>query len=390
MVERYRFIKKPKQGKGIGMKIGIDAHMLGDHSGGNQRFYENILQHMTVPADSTIFLFVKRGTDISIYKDRFKIVYLKSKSSSGRYLWELPRLCRKLKLDILHTQYFIPFIRPCRTICTIHDICFEQNSSWFARKDYIFQKTMIPYAARHSDHIVTDSEYSRQDIIKCYRISPQKISVIYSAADDQFFQADAAKINSTSVRVKYGIGDTPYILSVGNLNPRKNIARLIRAFLMLKKKYGGNEKLVIVGKNDYKADEVLSEASNDIIFTGYVNNEDLTGLYHESRCFVYPSLYEGFGIPPLEAMAGGTPVAVSNRTSLPEVVGEAGLYFDPEDETQIMQSIHSLLTDSVLRETLVRNGYEQAKRFDWKASAEKLTALYEGVNQGSIRGRSPD
>ena len=361
------------------MKIGIDAHMLGDCSGGNQRFYENILRYMTVPEGGTIYLFVSRGTDVSIYRDRFEIVYLESKSAVRRYLRELPQLCRKLKLDILHTQYFIPFIRPCTTICTIHDICFEHNASWFSRKDYLFQKTLIPYAAKRADHIITVSEFSRQDIIKCYGIAPEKISVVYDAADDQFKEANDIENKASSVREKYNIGETQYVLSVGNLNPRKNISRLIRAFHMMKEKYGGNEKLVIVGKKDYGTDELFSEEQNDIIFTYYVDNEDLIGFYQGAACYVYPSLYEGFGIPPLEAMACGTPVAVSNRTSMPEVVGDAGLYFDPEDEMQIMQCIYRLLTDDRLREKLIRSGYERVKCFDWKISAEKTAALYQDI-----------
>ena len=358
------------------MKIGIDAHMLGDHSGGNERFYENILGHMVVPEDAVFFLFVQQGTDTAKYKDRFEVIELQSHSAATRYLRELPKLSRKLELDVLHTQYFIPPFGSCRTVCTIHDICFEHNASWFAKKDYVFQKLLIPRSARHADHIVTVSEYSAQDLVRTYGISAGKISVIYNAADDSFLQLQDQQTKETSARDKFGIGTDPYILSVGNLNPRKNLSRLIRAFGLMKKRWGGSEKLVIAGKKDYRAEELLSGIRQDVVFTGFVSDEELVELYRGADVFVYPSLYEGFGIPPLEAMACGTPVAVSDRTSLPEVVGDAGLYFDPEDEQAIAKCLHRLLTDKELCAGLTQKGRQRCRAFDWTRSAGDMVEVY--------------
>ena len=365
------------------MRIGIDAHMLGDRSGGNERFYENILLHMDVPDGWSIFLFLREGADAGRYGGRFQIRRLKSRGAADRYLRELPRLSRELRLDVLHTQYFIPFRRSCGTVCTIHDICFEHNASWFPKKEYLFQKTLIPYAARHADRVVTVSEYSRQDIVRTYGLDPGRVAVIPNAVDERFWEMGAADI--TSVRARFGIGDAPYILSVGNLNPRKNIARLIRAFCSMKERWGGREKLVIAGKEDYGAGALLPEAGKagkagrDIIFTGFVADEELLRLYRGAKCFVYPSLYEGFGIPPLEAMACGTPAAVSDRTSLPEVVGDAGLYFDPENEEEIAECLRRLLTDGDLARSLSEAGRRRARAFDWKRSAADLLEVYRGA-----------
>ncbi len=362
------------------MRIGIDAHMLEDHSGGNERFYKNILQHMNLPKDCTAYLFVQPGTDTEQYRDRFEIIELQSRGAARRYLKELPKLCRALDLDVLHTQYFLPFRCGCRTVCTIHDICFEHNASWFSAKDYVFQKLLIPRSARHADHIITVSEYSRQDIADTYGVSPEKISVIYDAVDDSFLQAQDQEISESAVREKFGIGDVPYILSVGNLNPRKNNGRLIRAFHLMKERWGGSEKLVIAGKKDYRADELLKEAGNDVLFTGFVDDKELIQLYRGAAAFAYPSLYEGFGIPPLEAMACGTPTAVSDRTSLPEVVGDAGLYFDPEDEESIAQCLHLLMTDKELVASLISKGNQRIRAFDWnRSSAEMMEVYYENT-----------
>ncbi len=380
------------------MRIGIDAHMLGDHSGGNERFYDNILKYMSVPGDCTVYLFVREDLDVSAFAGKFRIIRLKSRSALGRYFRELPALCRELELDVLHTQYFIPFRRPCRTICTIHDICFAHNKTWFSKKEYLFQKTMIPYAARHADAVVTVSEFSRRDIADTFGVNDQKICVIYNAVDwkhfgkeaDQAGKAEAAAL----VRAKFGIGQAPYILCVGNLNPRKNISSLIDAYRMMKEKYGGSQILVIAGKKDYRAEQTIQEAretgvGDAILFTGYVTNEELEALYSQAECFVYPSLYEGFGIPPLEAMACGTPVAVSGTTALPEVVADAGLYFDPEDVSSIASCLHRLLQQEDLREALISAGYDRVKAFDWGRSAQKLMDLYRGGSPDQESGRLP-
>jgi glycosyltransferase involved in cell wall biosynthesis len=362
------------------MRVGIDGHMIGDHSGGNESYYTNILLNMQADKNMQLFLFLKQGVDDSKYKDKFIIVRFKSSNSFVRNFVELPMLCKKYKLDLLHTQYFIPFYRPCPVVCTIHDICFEHYKNIFTKKEYIRQKLLIPYAARHSKVIYTVSENARQDIVNHYQVSQERVLVTYNAVNADFKKLDNDELNEIELREKFEIGEARYILSVGNLQPRKNLPRLIKAFLLYTAEMKTDDKLVIVGKKAWMYDEILREAENNtdkIIFTDYVTNEELIRLYNLATCFVYPSFFEGFGIPPLEAMACGTPVAVADATSLPEVVGDAGIYFDPFDEISIKDAIVALMSDELCRTQLIDKGNLQKEKFKWADSSLKIIESYK-------------
>ena len=367
------------------MRIGIDAHMLGDHSGGNESYYTNILQNMIVPEEDEIYLFVKKNIDSSAYSHKFKVVEFEEESAFKRNFIELSKLCKKYQLDLLHTQYFIPFHRPCPVVCTIHDICFEHYKDIFTKKEYIRQKLLIPYAAKHSKAIFTVSEHAKNDIISHYHIPAERVIVTYNAVNSGFRRLEDAVLDSVGLRKKYNISND-YILSVGNLQPRKNLVRLIKAFRTLKETTDCNEQLVIVGKKAWMFDDILREAINnnaDVIFTDYVSQEDLIRLYNDAKCFVYPSFFEGFGIPPLEAMACGTPVAVANATALPEVVGDAGIYFDPFSVDEIVEAMKSMINSKYKTELLSKKMQEQVKKFSWEKSAENIFDCYECIMENS-------
>ncbi|WP_028521075.1 glycosyltransferase family 4 protein [Ruminococcus flavefaciens] len=364
------------------MRIGIDGHMLGDHSGGNESYNTNILRNMKVDRRDRVFLFVRKDAEIEkCLEDKFTIVRFRSSSPFVRNFVELTLLCRKYRLDVLHTQYFIPFIRPCRTVVTIFDICFEHYRNIFTRKEYIRQKLLIHYAAKKADAIVTCSKYSAMDIGKCYGIDKRKITVAYAAADSCFRKLSSMELNEKELRERFAIGDSDYILSVGNLQPRKNLPRLIRAFSALKnKKLLRDEKLVIVGKKAWLYENIIREAggeNRDIIFTDYVETDDLVRLYNGASCFVYPSIYEGFGMPPLEAMACGTAAAVSDSSSLPEVAGRAGLYFDPYKVSEIGGAIMKLMKNEDIRRKCIDGGLERNRKFSWVDSATRIMKVYK-------------
>lgn len=365
------------------MIIGIDGHMLGDHSGGNESFYYNILRCMTFEEADKVYLFVTDKADTSEFEGKFVIIKFKSVNSVIRNFIELPLLCKKYKLDVLHTQYFVPFYRPCKVVCTIHDICFEHYKDIFTRREYIRQKVLVPYAAKRSDIIFTVSENAKADIVNKYKLSPNKVQVVYDAVNNEFRRLNKEELNAAELRNKFELGNQRYILSVGNLQPRKNLVRLIKAYHELCEELNEDVKLVIVGKKAWMYDEILKNADIDkggIVFTDYVSAEDLVRLYNEAAIFVYPSFFEGFGLPVLEAMACETPVATSNVTSLPEVAGDACILFDPFDINQIKKSMKMLLYDDGLCQDLVQKGNTQKEKFNWNDSAEIIVDSYHALD----------
>ncbi len=361
--------------------IGIDAHMLGDHSGGNESYYSNILKEMMTldHSDLRLILFVKEGVDVSPFEDCFEIVRFKSNNSFIRNFVELTLLSFKYKLDVLHTQYFIPFIRSCPVVCTIHDICFEHYKDIFIRSEYIRQKILIPYSARKSEFIFSVSKHAGDDIIDNYKIDPGKVVITYNAVNKDFHIMKDSELDIEGLKAGFGI-TRPYILSVGNLQPRKNLNRLIKAYEAYNLRSEGSHQLVIVGKKAWLYDDILKNAvgnTDGIILTDYVSQEDLVRLYNGAECFIYPSYFEGFGIPPLEAMACGTYVAVGNLTSLPEVVGDAGLYFDPFDIKDIEDKLEKLLKLSSEEKTLLDDKMRgRVEFFSWRKSAEVILDTY--------------
>ena len=360
------------------MVVGIDAHMIGDHSGGNESYYSNIIKNMTIPVDDEYILFAKKGIDMSSYSNKFKIVSFESESPFKRNFIELPKLCKKYNLDVLHTQYFVPFNRPCPVVCTIHDICFEHYKDIFTKKEYIRQKLLIPYAAKHSKYVFTVSNHAKKDIESNNSVDSRNVIVTYNAVNENYRIISEKELNKDELYIKFGIKND-YILSVCNLQPRKNLVRLIQAYRKYREESGCQEQLVIVGKKAWMFNDILKEAldgASDIVFTDYVDNTDLVRLYNAAKLFVYPSFFEGFGIPPLEAMACGTPVAVANATSLPEVVGDAGIYFDPFNVDDIAEAIKKMLSDDNLRKECILRNPMQVKKFDWKKSSDIITECY--------------
>lgn len=364
-------------------RVGIDGHMIGDHSGGNESYYTNILQNMNFSnTDMEVFLFLCKDVDSTKYENKFKIIRFESDNAFVRNFIELPKLCKKYKLDLLHTQYFIPFYRPCSVVCTIHDICFEHYKDIFTKKEYFRQKLLIPYAAKKSDAIFTVSEHAKNDISEKYSLSKDKIHVTYNAVNDEFHIMNENELKENELRNKFEIGTDNFLLCVGNLQPRKNLPRLIRAFRKYKKIANDNAKLVIVGKKAWMFNDILKEVmqdSDDIILTDYVSNTDLVRLYNCAHAFIYPSYYEGFGIPPLEALACGTPVAVADATALPEVVGKAGIYFNPFDEDDIMSAIDKVMNDNIKRKEIMERSSDRVSCFSWKKSSDIIVKTYKKI-----------
>jgi glycosyltransferase involved in cell wall biosynthesis len=238
---------------------------------------------------------------------------------------------------------------------------------------------VVPRSVRHADHILADSTATKNDLIELYDTSPEKITVLLSGVDARFKRVEDTPVRQ-AVREKYRIPERPYILSVGTVQPRKNYGRLIQALARLRAR-GHDVDLVIAGGRGWLEDPIYetirtTKMNDHVHFTGFADDADLPALYSEAACVAIPSLYEGFGIPVLEGMACGTPVVTSNVSSLPEVAGNAALTVSPTNLDALTNTLEQLLTDTTLREELIKRGLERVKQFTWQASAEQLRHIY--------------
>lgn len=288
------------------------------------------------------------------------------------------------KADVIHCpDFLIPPTLNRNIVLTIHDLAFirfpEFNFDWFIKK-YTGE---VKKNARISKKIIADSESTRNDIVNFLEIDPAKIEVVYLAADD-IFRKLTEKEKNIYVLKKYQI-DKKYILSVGTIEPRKNFAALIRAFNNIKKsKIGSGYKLVIVGRTGWKSEATYEERENspykdDILFIGRIPDQDLVQIYNWAELFVYPSFFEGFGLPPLEAMSCGLPVIASDTSSLKEVVGDAGILVAAGDESKLENQLLHILENEVVKEELSTKSLIRIKKFSWGKTAQKTLDIYNKI-----------
>ncbi len=288
----------------------------------------------------------------------------------------LPLCALRERLDLLHVQYLIPPVCPCPVITTIHDVTFALFPHWFPPKHRWLLRALIPLAVRRSARILTGSVRTRDDLARCYAPLTDvavKTAVTPYAPDPSLGPADDEAI--ASVRQRHGL-TRPFILAVGVLQPRKNFAALAAAFDEVVSRHPQlPHELCVIGKSGW------GEAPRGarVRRLGYVPDDELPALYSACDLFVYPSYYEGFGFPPLEAMACGAPVACSTGGSLPEAVGEAALTFDPHDFEAMVDAIARPLTDAVLRAALRARGLAHAATFSWRRTADQTLAVYREV-----------
>ena len=283
-------------------------------------------------------------------------------------------------LDLFHSPDFTlpPLRRGTRSLLTVHDLSFIRTPETAAPGLRAYLNRAVPYSVARADHVLADSEATRQDLIALYRTPPDKVSVLYSAVDSRFRPVTSPSALS-AMRARYDIGDGPYILSVGTIQPRKNYPRLIEALRRLDRP---DLRLVIAGGRGWLDsplyDLVRSHKLEDRVkFLGFVADADLPALYSAASVFAFPSLYEGFGLPVLEAMACDVPVVTSRVSSLPEVAGEAALLIDPLDVDDLAAALSRVLVDSAERHRLITAGRRQAQSFSWDVAARQLKGHYD-------------
>lgn len=304
-------------------------------------------------------------------------------STPQRLFWDqvtFPRRAGKAKVDLLHQPCFsTPLFYRGKIVVTCHDlisIFFPENLPLASR---LFYSKWMPFSYRRADMIIAISEHTKRDIMALLKIPESKIRVIHSAASKDFCPVKSKNILSR-VQKKYGTGKK-YLLDVGTLEPRKNLPFLVRAYALAVRE-GIEENLVITGKKGWYYDSLFKlvdelDLGKKVIFTGYVGEKDLPALYSGAKAFVFPSIYEGFGLPPLEAMACGAPVICSSTSSLSEVVGQAGILLLPKDERLWAKNIIKVIKDERLARTLSEMGLRQSKKFSWEETARKTIAVYK-------------
>lgn len=291
--------------------------------------------------------------------------------------------------DITHFfNYIVPFGVCGKTVVTVHDMVLHAHPETMRDRTRTLLWLRLNGSMRRADRIVTDSVFSKQEIAKYYPAYAHKVDVVPCGVDTKRFHPVANRVQIDRIKEKLGIaGD--YFLYVGTLEPRKNLVRLIQAYEILCHRHNDMPKLVLAGGKGWQYDAVFAAAARfcekgQIRFVDYVPAPFLAALYAGAAAFVFPSLYEGFGLPPLEAMACGTPVIVSNAASLPEVVGDAALQIDPGSAEEIAKAMQTILDDTGMRQQMRQRGLARAEMFTWDAAAERLYAVYsrmEGVGE---------
>ncbi len=328
------------------MRVAIDVHALGRGQAGYESYLRCLLAELPAAAP---------GFDFLLYDDL-------AASRAGRLFWDLPRRLLRDHPDVLHVQYVAPF--PCMTpvVATIHDVSFIDVPHFFSPWERTLLRLAVGRTARMAARVVTVSEFSKQRLMAAYGLPAGRIAVAPNAAGPQFSAGPAA------------VGD-PYILMVGDLQPRKNHLGAIRAFAAYTAANPAASlklRFKIAGRNTEFAAQIRREAAasgagSRIDFLGYVPDEELPGLYRGAACTVYPSFYEGFGLPLLESMASGTPVVTSRNSALQEVAGGAAVLADPSDPRDIRDALETALVN---RTSLIEAGFRRARAFSWKHSAE--------------------
>jgi glycosyltransferase involved in cell wall biosynthesis len=368
------------------LRIAIDARKLRDYGIGT--YVRNLLRHLARIDESTDYIVLCRERDTAAVKKlgmNFRAVPEKSRPYSIREQLTVPLDLRRERVDLFHApHYVLPPLTPCPSVVTIHDCIHLRFPQYLPnRVAYAYARASLWIATHRSHRVLTVSEASKRDILRYFRVPEKKIDVIYNAIDERFGQApDPEEIER--VRERYQL-DGPFILYAGNIKPHKNLERLIEAFHSLRRGGGFDAvRLLIIGDEISKYATLRRAVHRHklhkyVRFFGFVPVQTLASLYRLASVFVFPSLYEGFGLPPLEAMASGTPVITSNVSSLPEVVGDAALLIDPYEPEAIADAMRRVLTDADLREQMRARGFERAREFSWDRSVRRVREIYGEV-----------
>jgi len=372
--------------------VGLNAHLLSltetyRGAGINCHIY-NLLQRLPAAAPDlrfTAFLSERRFVPPSGLALQY--VHWPTTRPPVRILWEqllLPRVLRARRIDLLHgLAYATPLASPCPTVVTVHDLTFFRFPETLKPLKRLYLRAATRSATRRAVRVIAVSRQTRDDLIQLLHVPAEKVDVVYNGVSEAFRPAAPEEV--AAFRQRRGL-PARFILFLGTLEPRKNVVRLLEAFAQWRKDAGremGDErvKLVVAGAKGWYFERIFARAEelgmeNEVLFPGFLPTEELPWWYRAAECFVYPSLYEGFGLPVLEAMACGTPVITSSVSSLPEVAGDAAITVDPRNVAALAEAIGRVMSDAALRAKMRQAGLRQAARFPWSKAATETVAVY--------------
>jgi glycosyltransferase involved in cell wall biosynthesis len=372
------------------VRIGIDARKL--HDFGIGTYIRNLLRHLARLDRNTEFVVLARPADckgLGSLGENFRAVPELAANYSVAEQIRIPFALRREGVTLFHApHYVLPPLVTCRSVVTIHDCIHLMFPQYLpSRLALTYARASITLASRRATRVLTVSESSKRDILRFVDVPAEKIDVIYNAYDERF-GVEPREEDVIRVRERYQLHDE-FVLYAGNVKPHKNLERLIQAFDLVRKRGLEHLKLVLIG-DEISRYAALRRAVHShqlhkyVRFLGYLPEETLAVMYRLAGVFVFPSLYEGFGLPPLEAMASGTPVVTSNISSLPEVAGDAAVLVDPYRPEAIADGIERVLCDETLRRDLRAKGLARAQQFSWEASVTRVREIYGEVAQEPV------
>ncbi|RJQ33525.1 MAG: glycosyltransferase family 1 protein [Actinobacteria bacterium] len=373
------------------MNIGIDITSALNQTAGIGRYTKQLVKNL-IEIDSNnqyiFYSFFGDTKDESAFANKQVITRFRNYPSQSfkTLLFALKTL--RIPTDFLVSEanvvHLPDFVLPAPnkpTVLTVPDLTFIRYPEYYTLKNRLYMKSVAAHSINKAKAIITYSKATKNDLVEIFGVANNKITSIYLGVDEHFKPSTDKEIEN--IKNKYKLPDR-YILSLGTIEPRKNYNRLLGAYLKLKKNTADNTSLVIAGKKGWHCKnflEKLDNAGKNVIWLNFVDEADLPALYTSASVFVYPSLYEGFGLPPLEAMACGTPVVCSNTSSLPEVVGDAALQVDPYKTGEIAEAVYKILDGKELADKLSKKGIDRAKQFSWKKTAEQTLEVYKSIGQ---------
>jgi len=365
------------------LRIGIDMRML--RWPGIGRYTRSLVDElMRIDEDNEYILFLNEDDfdSYTITNENFTKKSLRAKVFSIEEQYQLVFSAWRERLDLFHSPHFaVPLLWRRNLVTTIHDLIpLIYPEDLPSRMSRIYCYIMMKAAARKSRRVIANSYYTRRDIVRYLKIPEAKVKVIYEGVNENYHPVENER-RLRKVKERYKTSEK-FIFYIGQWKPHKNVLGLMKAFHKLKIKTGIPHKLVIGGRKDPRYPEIPAlardlELEEDIIFPGYIPEEDLPALYSAAELFVFPSLYEGFGLPVLEAMACGSPVVSSNTSSLPEIAGDAAIFVNPCSVEEIAQAMQEVLKNGRLREKLVQKGLERARLFTWEKTGRETLRVYE-------------